>query len=438
MARRLIPRHAPWLCRAALILSACGLLIGLWWIARPELRWSLDRYATHLLERTESASVPDSEAIQAVRKLELLGNPGLKALAKAIRSPRLPVARAASEVLVHRIEGWQSELAAADDSIRQRTFREINLFAMELAQGVQGDAEYGPEALGIAARLAWKLLILAAKMPAVNQGDLIAHCESILEKTGIPHHHVSQDPRGASVVLQPDPLSRELAMSGKPDMDRLAPLSGGGLPLVERSIKVPRIEPPVPSEPSRLDGQVVDCPAIPSKQTGQNSDSFQGTWRPWNQAHAMAASNPGLPDPDHPSHTTAVDPAEISLDPLSLRDLMHRLHDPNATTALAAARELRIRGFSELELGLARKIASPDINLRRQLIEEIPHIPDIDGRRWLFWLAEDDHVDIRLAAMTLLATITDPATQRRLLELASQDQDPRVITLAERLATLNR
>ena len=54
------------------------------------------------------------------------------------------------------------------------------------------------------------------------------------------------------------------------------------------------------------------------------------------------------------------------------------------------------------------------------------------------WLAEDTDADVRLAAMTLLATTTDPATQRRVQELASRDRDRRITALAERIGVVGR
>ena len=59
-----------------------------------------------------------------------------------------------------------------------------------------------------------------------------------------------------------------------------------------------------------------------------------------------------------------------------------------------------------------------------------------EARPWLFWLAEDADSTVRLSALSMLATATDPATQHRVAEMAARDRDPRIVRLAERIGQL--
>jgi hypothetical protein len=128
-----------------------------------------------------------------------------------------------------------------------------------------------------------------------------------------------------------------------------------------------------------------------------------------------------------------VEAARAVTEQLTLRNLMDRLHDADPAVAEAAVEILVQRGFSTVEIDVARRIASPSVTERQQLVEDLPRIPGIDARPWLFWLAVDERADVRWAAMTLLATTADPATRARVRELAARDRDRRIIALSERL-----
>ena len=115
-------------------------------------------------------------------------------------------------------------------------------------------------------------------------------------------------------------------------------------------------------------------------------------------------------------------------------DLMRRLRADDGEQRAEARRELLRRGFSEVDLELARQLFSPDAETRKQLARAVPRLSSVDAAKWLMWLALDPQPEVRLAAVSTLATTGDPALLDRVEALARNDRDPQIHALAEQIA----
>ena len=118
--------------------------------------------------------------------------------------------------------------------------------------------------------------------------------------------------------------------------------------------------------------------------------------------------------------------------------LMHDLNESEAAVATSAAQELTARGFTEAHLQLARQFTSSDSAHRARLAAQLPGVAGIDARLWLTWLLRDEAAEVRLAALSVLATTGDPDTLRRVIEIARQDRDPRIRQQVEQLEKSRR
>jgi hypothetical protein len=114
-------------------------------------------------------------------------------------------------------------------------------------------------------------------------------------------------------------------------------------------------------------------------------------------------------------------------------DLMRRLRADDDQRA-EASRELLRRGFSEVDLELARQLFSPDVEARKQLARSVPRLSSVDAAKWLMWLALDPQPEVRSAALTTLATTGDPVLLDRVEALARSDRDPQIQLLADQIA----
>jgi HEAT repeat protein len=89
------------------------------------------------------------------------------------------------------------------------------------------------------------------------------------------------------------------------------------------------------------------------------------------------------------------------------------------------------RGFSELEILVAKQIVDPDPTVRLALAKALPNIGVNDPRPWLLWLSHDLDADVRRATVAILATNPDPALQDRLLELELKETNESVLDVVK-------
>jgi hypothetical protein len=123
-----------------------------------------------------------------------------------------------------------------------------------------------------------------------------------------------------------------------------------------------------------------------------------------------------------------------ALKAVDVLDLMRRLRSESEAERTPARQELLRRGFSEVDLELARQLFSPDAEARKQLASAVPRLASVDAAKWLMWLAADPQPEVRLAAITTLATTGDPTLLDRVEALARKDADPQVQAVADQIA----
>jgi hypothetical protein len=144
--------------------------------------------------------------------------------------------------------------------------------------------------------------------------------------------------------------------------------------------------------------------------------------------HGRPRAAPGSPE-NAPRRIGAED-APKSDDAL---ELMRRLRSDDSDQRAEARRSLVRRGFSEVDLELARRLLSPDAETRVQLAREVQRLSSVDAARWLMWLAQDPDTEVRLAAISTLATTGDPSLLERVEALARNDRDPQIKALADQI-----
>jgi hypothetical protein len=70
---------------------------------------------------------------------------------------------------------------------------------------------------------------------------------------------------------------------------------------------------------------------------------------------------------------------------------------------------------------------------RLRLVDDVLTEQEIDARPWLTVLADDEDADVRLVAVTIMATSNDAELIEKAWQVAIRDRDPRIAGLAERL-----
>ena len=114
-------------------------------------------------------------------------------------------------------------------------------------------------------------------------------------------------------------------------------------------------------------------------------------------------------------------------------ELLTRLRKANFYEAGIIRTVLSERGFAVPGFAVLRRLAAPEVANRLRLVDEVSVLPAATARQVLRWLLEDESADVRLRALTVLATSNAPHLYEMARELAVRDEDPRVSELASRL-----
>ncbi len=455
----------------ALLVAAglAGLAAGL---RRPLLRLA----ARHWTQKLQTA--PDEQIEPLLHQAAAWGEEGIPVLVDALGSNREGVARASRRVIFAELDRWKQL------PVQERTAR-----LAALAQALAGRVEqFGPTARSDAAELAARILLWPLDSETTSAREVIAACDTILQVVHAPRHRVA---RGAGLGA-PDQMPAALPSGrgedlGEPGSEALWPqdvpfpgaaqdaardqpvaemarLPGGGLPIewfptppgeapgAVSTARRPEDEPgllPRPPDARRLG------PGPPGSVGGQGAaepdDQTPGVHQPappdraqttiLNGEMRLGPEAMGAGTTGRAAVPAAASSAGGQVDSLAawdVLDLMRRLHDDDQAAAGAARGELARRGFGARELELARRLTDPRPEVRRELAEVLAGLAGVDAVVWLRWLSRDQDADVRLAAVTVMATTGDPALLREIEEIARQDPHPRVREAAVRLADRRR
>lgn len=116
--------------------------------------------------------------------------------------------------------------------------------------------------------------------------------------------------------------------------------------------------------------------------------------------------------------------------------VMHWLSSDHAKLREQATLELMSRGYDAAELSIATQFFAGDVPTRIGLVDMIARDPSLDPRPWLWMMARDEHRDVRLRVVSVLATMNDPEAQNRLRTLMVDETDPIVAARIRRVLNL--
>lgn len=344
------------------------------------VRWHRTWLAERLHQRlVRAAEVPDEEVAVRLEQLAKLGEQGLPAVVAALHHDHQEVRSVVQTFLDEQLVAWQ-QLPASESS------RRVRVLAEQLAQH---SSTATPEMLRASATYA--LQCLAWPRGERTSGPGWAHaCEQVL---------VAARRAGALQEVLPGrgDDSQELITVSLRDEPSL------GMPpsTVPRNLPAPEVSEKLP-------------PKIIPKSPVDSSDPR------------------GNRDP--PAELPRLPPAEW----VSLADdeLIERVGDPSFRAA--ALDELRRRGFSDMDLQVARAAVDPDPRRRESLAQTLPQLTGIDIRSWLLWMLHDESPRVRAVAARWLATSNDPDLHQHLRDLAREETDETVRQALRSIDTVHR
>jgi hypothetical protein len=415
--------------RRLILLIIIGAAVPLAALAIPQARpsrWLLEHWRRNL-PSTNSAELPIR-----LRQVAVFDEAGLPLLVDVLASEDESHASIAGEVLAEQMDRW--ELLRSEHS-SPKVAELVRLLA-------RNRPATSPNAQQTVHDLAMRCLRWPLDRTAVDAQQVIADCETVLTAAhsrsmrGLDDEAGSEPAVDAVVHQRPAPLpppqsfalrdSRPVAVDPRivtPSLDN-GPL-GSEASSNRQGMQVPTTREAATRPPDtdhRRTNPIDDSAVAPSPYdvprhprvpaVAANSASQFGAW------------------------TTPL--VEGPLSNLPDIEVIRRLDSSTPELPNAVTDELRRRGYTELDLRIAERLVDPDARIRLQLVQWLPQAPGIDAGRWLLWLARDDEPQVRKAAITVLATASDPSLRRQLERIAQEEQDPAVLQTVRSFLESNR
>ena len=417
-----VPTDRVWRKPLLLITAITGVMLAVFFVGK---HWLPRILASQWQQGLET--VADERAEMLVASAARLGRPGLPVLVAALKSPRESVSSAGRIWLEREMRSWEN-----------LPNREAQRNVASLAEALASEVDnLDPATRLVAARLANRLLRWRLDGNIVDRGRVTWLCDRIL--------HAADYTVAATVSSAADASDDE--KPGTPQDEDPTFTTAVELP-PPRPLEIPEIpqEAPVRSPFAAQTNQatspnIVPLPNVKDKTTPPD---LADAWAM--RGHALRAKTPQkseirvYPDtservfiPTSPEGGTSSPEPAIPVHEMSLTECMKRLHAPGFDS-LAAEDELKRRGFNPLQLSIARRVYDPDRRVRLKLVRELPGLPGIGATDWLLKMAADEHEEVRLEAITLLATLGDPAVLGQVESMARHDPSEKIRTQAERLA----
>lgn len=426
--------------KTLLLVAAAGLLALLAWSARGPFGYlAANRWRRQLSE----APAGRAEALAA--QLARLGKPGIQALVDALGSEREVAASAARRALWAELDRWEMQPTPT-------VARNLAILAEALSENVE---RFGPPARRDAAALAAEILRWLPDSDGGERLEVIAHCDRVFDHTAAERRAAATM---AEVAMRQPGQSRSASPAVAEESEpcfMLSPLEPPAMPAVVAA------EPggglPIDSLPSALTETPPDTAATADRRANASSpgppsegpEARPSRLRTPDElflpegVRALSANEPLPNAPRPPNLPAAIDdavaggPAEpepdAEFDALEPDVLMRWLQADDPAVAERAEAALRRRGFTDVHLELAHRLFDPDPAVRVELARTVPRLTSVDAVPWLLWLSRDPRTEVRLAAVSLMATTSDPALHARIRQMARDDADAAVQRVARRL-----
>ncbi len=433
--------------RRRLLAVAFGLLIAAavcqFWPAASF--WRQSRLAQGLGEYAERS--PDGAAGLTVRRLAECGLAGVDSLVRLAGSRHVAAAAAAREAVLNELAEWEMESrVAGDDGLFARRLR---LLAEALRRQV---GEFDSAGRRWAGAVAQQIVSQSGDLAADQAAELLRSCDTVLAAMPAARRQVDltiPEPMPAGAGELADSSRRLTAPADAPQPQRSAdtPLPPAEPLRVVRTTPTGDINimPAEPLPPAAADGDQ-DTPSTPAPQAQTPREILPWpTERDANPLRTPAiAPAPSIADVQPlaapPQSDAVIDVPSPQQSRYMLRRY-RRLSDGQLAElvdagslyeSLAVKQVLRERGLSQQRQTAGRPAAVTDAS-RERLLETLSKLPPAEGRAMLRRLVVDADPEMRLEALTILATTDDPQLAAIVRRRAVEDADPRVTELATRI-----
>lgn len=404
---------------AALAALVGGCLVVSWELWPRLDHWQQDRLAAELASRV--AAAPDDQVKAPLRQLAHVGTPALPYLVQAAAAEREAVARVAQAEIDIACSACLEQLREApSDNAIQAMLVLVNALAENIHR-------FGPSGQRWAEGLVLRMIDAAEQVPPGPAATLLSAATQVLDETA------PQGRRLSTVGPQISPLPPQAPVLAPPQVD---------LALVAEPTERVLTAPGTQIFDARPISDALAADIVP--------DEPQPPGDPWSPKWLEVRTIPAPPplagdaslsvevDEDPPAPIDVPTPLEFERRVSDLRGistdvLWEHLATADKFAAGAIRTVLSERGLNAAELQMTARLKSADEAERLRLVDEVSQLPAATARRMLRLLLNDPSGDVRLRALSTLATANDPKLAEVAHSLAIEDKDPRVAELASKL-----
>jgi hypothetical protein len=399
------------------------------------------------------------DAMEAVHKLATIPNPPIPVLVTAAASDEHETAGAAQVAIDRLLRRWQHDVESKN---RYNTIAgELSQLAKSLAETQTEFSDADHRWLEATVR---KILRIANKFPPTKTPLVALHCDAILTAIGAGRFPLRpeelpglDDFDGVVAGTHDGKAVSQPGFAPSTDMGQEANQNANEKAHSAETALTP-FNPPATTEP--LVHSDEDTPGNSTDGASANELRSRSSGSAGEAASDRLSSHrsPGAPPifrilpampinilpnedkaltrltPD--SRTTAEGRVDASNDPLASidsRELLKKWIALEKDEAQPIERELARRGFGKFSKPLVRQFFSNNSQDRMRLIDNVLAQPGGGSEAWLILLAGDADPDVRLFAVTFMATSNNSALVEKAWQMVIRDHDPRIADLAGRL-----
>jgi hypothetical protein len=387
-----------------------------------------------------------SQAAAAVRQLGVISNPPIPILVEAAACDDRATVEAAQVTINKLLDEWEQQVD------NHRRLSRVAEQVSQLAGSLAAQRRTFPTS-----RYPWlasathTMLRIADKCPPTTTSLLALHCDEIMAQVAT----ASFTP--AASILQP-PVVAPTIQNGKSvsvadnsqDSDRLQLEQTFGMfpavpTVVEPSAPHSTVNPRSNVAEEEVHFQTRQNPLRPESAPAPRDDAADSlnasafssvNQEPVDHRESVPAGNSLRPiSNDTPTEIAAAsgpDTPSSAAGNYSTRELLERWRTASGDEHRDIEHQLAARGFKRLSPGLVQQyLASGDG--RAHVVDMVLKLPGPEVRPWLLLLGDDEDADVRLMAVTVMATSDDRALIEKAWQISIRDEDPRIADLSVHL-----
>ena len=379
--------------------------------------------------RQQLDAAPDDGVEIVIRRIADLDTAGIPILVEALGAERECVALAAKQELFVQLEEWRM-LSAVE-------------YASRMAELIDALAErvdrFNPAAQRDAGDLASGVLIRLSRNEGFDANKLLAASEKVL-RAGINAKGESKRIKAINIstpaLLAADDSAKAGDMGLSESSDPSEQSVGGLTPLIVDGLPGKSLS--APEQSNEKDSEEVDSLANQPWLLGKQAAARQRASRIPDNAETsgpdeQSADSGGVHRMSHVAADGIDRQLSSSIAGEDVVELMKELNSESDTRAIAVEAELVRRGFAAVQIDLARRLFDHDPAVRKRLVQEVPGLQGVDAVPWLLQLCRDTDAEVRLAAITFLATSSDPSVLDEVEQIGQRDTDSGVRRIADRI-----